>query len=158
MQITGISTSEFTEIVNLVSRDCYEGNLTINDITDLGGVRRPRIRASLRTREGKGADKFTSAPGARKSWSGRRMPAACWHTFRDVLNVSFERHPDAIVRTSMAVYKGHKGFLAEYPETAYKNIGSQFQPAYMTELCECAGDDTEAYSEPPLYIIIEQPI
>jgi hypothetical protein len=153
MQLTGISADEFRMVTSLVSRECYDSNLIVNDITDHHGKRRPRIGATLRTVTGKGGDKYSSAPGARRSWSGRRMPAACWHTYRDVLNVLFEMHPDAIVRTSMAVYKGLDGFREEYPNTAYKNIGSQFNPAYMPELCECSDTNGPAFSAPPQYVI-----
>lgn len=77
------------------------------------------------------------APGQRRSWSGRRIKAACWHVYRDVLNEVFNINPEANVYTGMAKYKGRKGFEDNYPATGERNIGSMFQPAYMPDLCDC---------------------
>jgi hypothetical protein len=77
--------------------------------------------------------------GARRSWTGRRIKAACWHAHRDVLLALFLDHPEARVFTSMASYVGVEGFKATYPDTAYRNIGSELQPAFMPDLCECDG-------------------
>src|SRR5258708_20024708 len=93
--------------------------------------------ARVRTRTGKGSDAYSCASGARRSWSGRRTPTACWHAYRDVLEAMFGEYPDARARTSLAVYRGLDGFKRDYPDTAYRNIGSQMCPAYMPELCDC---------------------
>jgi hypothetical protein len=68
---------------------------------------------------------------------GRRIPAACWHAYRDVLAALFDQCPAARVRTALAVYRGREGFERHYPATAYVNVGSQMQPAHMPELCDC---------------------
>lgn len=128
MQITGLSLAQFTEIVDHVSANNYEGNLIVN--SDAHSLSDTRFTARLRVKSSRGA-------GARMSWSGRHIPAACWHAYRDVLQAMFYAYPDARARTAMAVYRGLDGFQELYPETAYKNIGSQMFPAYMPELCEC---------------------
>ena len=79
--------------------------------------------------------------GARRSASGRRINAACWHAFRDTIRAILTEYPHAIVTTGMARYEGLAGFEKVYPETANRNIGSLFAPAYMPDLCEC--EDSE---------------
>jgi hypothetical protein len=54
----------------------------------------------------------------------------------------FERFPRATVRTALAVYRGKEGFELHFPATAYVNVGSQMQPAYMPSLCDCWGGST----------------
>lgn len=155
MQITGVLPGQLALAVNYANEQRYEGNLAIVDITDFHGVRRPRISARIGTVEGKGED-GEPAIGARRSWSGRRGPWACWHAFRDVLNVMFEQVPDAVVIAGIhwrVKYEGLDGFRETYPDTAYKNIGSQFQPSYMPELCACTGWRHDALSAPPAYTI-----
>lgn len=150
MQITGVHLNEFVTVVEEVSRLVYDHNVRVKDFTDLGGKQRPRIRVSLKAGN-------SHMPGARRSWSGRRMPVACWHVFRDVFNVCFESHPDAVIRTGMAVYNGRAGFLDAYPQTGKVNIGSQIQPAFMPELCECTSLNEDAFSLPPVYVMTENP-
>jgi hypothetical protein len=58
--------------------------------------------------------------------------------YRDGLAELFARYPFARVRTAMAYYKGEEGFLSTYPATAYVNVGSMMNPAYMPDLCDCS--------------------
>ena len=74
--------------------------------------------------------------GARRSWSGRRLKAACWHAHRDYLRALFAECPDAVVVTALARYTADT-FEDVYPGTATRNVGSMVQPAYMDELCDC---------------------
>jgi hypothetical protein len=130
MEIRGVPFEQVTRITEKVSAQSYGGNVIVH-----------RDARDLATRNGGFAGRITvadsSGPGARRSWSGRRMPAACWHAFRDVLAEIFEQYPDARARTAMANYIGRDGFHATYPQTADKNIGSQVRPAYMPDLCDC---------------------
>lgn len=132
MEIKGVTLDDFRTIVQMVSNTRYSGNVEIyeRDAKDLHGVRAPRIRARLSTKDSRG-------PGARRSWNGRHMRAACWHAYRDVLAELFRLYPDAVVKTGMSKYEGRAGFLANYPATGRQNIGSAFQPATMPELCDC---------------------
>jgi hypothetical protein len=128
MRISGVSLNEFRAIVAIVSDSLYHGNVIVaREATDLGGIRKPRISARLTVQN-------SYAYGARTSWSGRHMPAASWEAYRDVLAELFDRHPDALVRTALAVYRRKEGFEREYPQTGYRNIGSQMIPATMPEL------------------------
>lgn len=76
------------------------------------------------------------ANGARHSWSGRRTVSACWHAHRDFFYVMFRFSPNAVIKTMMATYTA-ENFDQTYPPTGDVNIGSQMQPAYMPDLCDC---------------------
>jgi hypothetical protein len=138
VEISGVTLDQFHTIVNMISSTRYLGNITLHrDAKDLHGVRKPRIRARLAVSDSR-------APGARRSWTGRRMPVACWHAYRDVLAELFRLFPNAVVRTGMAKYNGQAGFLAAYPATADINIGSQMQPVRMPDCCDCSTDNRRA--------------
>ena len=122
----GVTASRVVEIIETVSAEQYNGNLAPVDEKPLGqndyGFR-GRVRAI-----------DSRAYGARTSSSGRHGPYASWEAYRDVLIAIFEEWPHATVRTGLAYYRGREGFEEGYPDTAYINIGSQMQPAYMPEL------------------------
>lgn len=135
MQITGITPDQFV-LATMQTALKYGDNLR----AEIGSRQSPtRFRARVVTVQSGAATlpAGISAPGARKSWSGRRLNAACWHAYRDVMIAIFEANPDARIYTAMAKYKGIDGFNANYPQTADQNIGSMASPAYMPELCEC---------------------
>lgn len=126
----GITAEQFERAVKTVSdREHYAGNLITADLKPI----------SSRSCRGRMVAYTSTGPGARRSWSGRRGPWACWHAFRDVFALLLEQYPDARIRTGMASYTAGN-FQATYPATGEKNIGSSARPAYMPELCEC-GDD-----------------
>lgn len=135
MIITGITPQQFKDVVEKVSSIVYQDNLTTEIGTIYSSTRfTGRVVAK---RSGAGTHGDDCAPGARRSWSGRRGPWACWHAYRDVLEQLFWEYPDAKVRTSMAKYIGREGFKDNYPQTAWQNIGSVFAPAYMPDMCDC---------------------
>lgn len=131
MELIGITVDEFRSAVRSVSEQ-YGGNVIIHADAKATSSRSSRGRVVVRDSRG---------PGARRSWSGRRGPWACWHVYRDVLTELFDAHPEAKVRTSLATYDGEDGFNQNYPATAYKNVGSMVAPAYMPELCDCADEN-----------------
>lgn len=138
MIVTGVTTSELSSAVDKLNASTYANNLTLS----VGREYSPN-RFSCRVIPAEsGARIFPkssrqSAPGARKSWSGRRINAACWHAYRDVIGAVFAINPNARVYTGMAKYRGVEGFHANYPATAHVNVGSVMQPAYMPDLCDC---------------------
>lgn len=150
MYISGVTLEEFTKITADVSAKRYEGNLIVHrDSDDLHGVRRPRIKARLGVVDSGyglyGSSVNKCAPGARRSsqqssnpeGKPRRLCVACWHTYRDVLTELFDRHPDALVRTALAVYRGKDDFEDKFEETGWGNCGSLYRPVYLKETCEC---------------------
>ena len=135
--ITNLSSDDIRAIVGTVSDDAYAGNLAITDDgirTDTRRDGRYSHRVALTTRD-------SSQPGARRSWSGRRSRATCWHAFRDVFAVVMMRDPAAVIRTGLATYSGAAGFLELFPATGEANIGSMAQPAILADLCGCEADD-----------------
>lgn len=143
MQITGITPVQFQDIVAKVSDRDYEGNLRA-ELGSQQSATRFRGRVMLQhTGYQMFGRKDTSllAPGQRRSASSfsgeRRINAVCWHVYRDVLTELFNQFPEARVYTAMAKYKGKDGFEANYPQTAYQNIGSMAYPMTMPETCEC---------------------
>lgn len=73
----------------------------------------------------------------RRSHRGRRLVAACFHGHKALYEEIFKRNPEAVIVTAFARYDGHKDFLDKYRAVGNKNIGSQFQPLYMSEACDC---------------------
>ena len=134
MNITGVTEEQFVNVVTKVSWQRYGGNVSTIDM-------RP---ASGRSCRGRVNVKSSSGLGARRSWSGRRGPWACWHVFRDVIAEVFEQYPDARVSTGMARYT-RANWAHTYPQTGDRNIGSMVNPVTMPELCDCSdeirGDD-----------------
>lgn len=67
----------------------------------------------------------------------RRLRAACWHVWRDFLNEVFQMNSHAVVRTSLATYRGRDGFEREFPETFRRNAGSENDSQPYGTLCVC---------------------
>lgn len=139
MEVRGIRPGVFAAIVHAVGSERYGDNLACDwepyghepSVTVMR-TGAPRWRARMLARSSRGL-------GARRSASGRRGTAACWHAFRDVFRDVFTLHPDAVISTSLARYTGAT-FEALYPATGEVNVGSQMYPAYMPRLCECEGE------------------
>lgn len=126
----GFTYQAAVDVIDTVSEFFYSGNVIVHpDAYDYRGNGRS-FRGRILVTDSRG-------PGSRTSWTGRHGPYACWHAYRDVIGGILALAPDATVRTGIAVYKGEAGFLATYPETAHRNIGSVFEPAYMPDLCQC---------------------
>ena len=134
MKITGLTLQQFMNCTMEVSNEKYGGNIVVHqDARDNNGVRKPRCQGRLKVLDSRG-------PGARTSASGRHGPFCCWHGYRNVLVRVFELYPDAVIWTGIGkgtVYRGRAGFEATYPATARVNMGSQWQPVTMPEMCEC---------------------
>lgn len=135
MQITGITPEQFSCAVAEAAK-LYQGNMR----AEFSSVQsNTRFRARIVPYQSGAAflPVGVPAPGARLSWNGRRIKASCWHAYRDVMIEVFRINPKARIATGLAVYKGIEGFEANYPRTAYMNIGSMMSPAYMPDLCDC---------------------
>jgi hypothetical protein len=121
MRSREVNSYAWQAIVAKVSAELYEGNIIVHPNA-------ASLRLSVASSRG---------PGARRSHSGRRMAAACWHAHRDVLRELFEQYPDATVRTALATYKGKGGFEDWFEMTGATNIGSIAEPLRMDEACDC---------------------
>ena len=80
MNIIGVTQEQFERIVAKVSSERYGGNVGTVDLRPVSG-KSCRGRVNVQS---------SSGLGARRSWSGRRGPWACWHVFRDVIAETFE--------------------------------------------------------------------
>ena len=72
-----------------------------------------------------------------KDGSKRKVNAICWHGFRDFISEIYKFHPHVRVVSSTATYLNKQDFEYKYPNTAYKNIGSQIQPMSYADACLC---------------------
>jgi hypothetical protein len=128
MQVTGISLNEFRALTGKISVR-YGGNVKIDpNARELSGN---RFRARLAARDSRGQ-------GARRSWSGRRGPWACWHVYRDVMIEVFDLNEDARITTGLEVYRGRDDFENKFEATYWKNAGSMMEPVAFGQLCECS--------------------
>lgn len=128
MNINGLTLAEFTEVVDRISRETYDGNVIVESNAHDAGNNRCVARIKVKDSHG---------TGSRRSANGRRMPSACWHAYRDVIHAVLAEYEGARVDTVLDKYHGMTEFLQRYPSTADRNIGSEFSPAYMPDLCEC---------------------
>jgi hypothetical protein len=130
----------------------YAGNILLVG-SNAGGEREPTVRETRKALHIRFALKVASCKGPghrlgfyrhRHTGNRRRMAYACWHAHRDVLRALLQIAPaSAVVRSGSRtvrgdaiVYRGLEGFEREYPNTD-RNIGSQMDPMYWSEACEC---------------------
>jgi len=122
-------------------------NVTYGDLDHALNMVNKEYRGNIRfksgpTIKGKGFS-FTltvnssGSSGGRRSNTGRKIAAACWHAHRDFFYALFELKPEAVVISSMARYEGFEDFEQEYHNSGNRNIGSQFQPLCYADACEC---------------------
>ena len=136
MEIKGMTPDQLRAVVDQVSRDHYDGNIAVG----WEGLGWPRLLNQAGTRfRGRVLARSSRGPGARRAGWGRRLTAACWHVFRDVIREALAQYPQATFRTSMARYTA-ANFEATYPATGNVNVGSMMEPVTMPELCECHHD------------------
>lgn len=78
--------------------------------------------------------KDSSGPGARRSDTGRKIAAACWHAHGDLFDAILKIAPDAIIKTNGM---GGNTISAAGGNWEDRNIGSLYRPLYASEACEC---------------------
>ena len=127
MKIKGITTQQLRAIVNQVSDDDYDGNIVFKREPESSGNFVFFTLTVLKS----------ANVGGRRSNTGRKIAAACWHAHRDVMHAIFDLNPDAVLVSALARYEGQEDFLDKFPDTGYTNIGSQYQPLDMEDACEC---------------------
>lgn len=130
MKVKGIDQDQLTSIVRGVSVSQYDGNIRFNREPETKGN---FVLFTLTVRSSR--DK-----GAKRSNTGRRIAACCWHAHRDVMIAIFNVNPEALLVTAMARYEGRDGFERNYPATGDANIGSAFAPMCYADACECEDD------------------
>lgn len=80
----------------------------------------------------------------RRGHNGRRVPGAvCWHGHRDFMRALYQRLPDVVLRTALAVYNGADDFedkyLDTYPSHSHYGSwnGSSWAPNGNLSQCDC---------------------
>ena len=127
MKVWGTTIEAVTTDVQRVSKERYGGNLRFKREPEKDGR---SVSFTLTVKDSR-------AKGARRSNTGRRIAAACWHCNRDVMLTIFTGNPDARVKTAIADYKGFGDFVDKYPATGRTNVGSQADPMDFEDACNC---------------------
>lgn len=125
MHVWGISADSLAWVVWAVSQNHYGDNLEFKRQPEKVG----RAVAFTLT-----VDR-SDGPGARRSATGRRISAACWHAHRDVLRAIFGVCPDARVKSAVADYRGVEDFEEKFDDTGCTDIGDHVE---YRQACECA--------------------
>jgi hypothetical protein len=144
MIVTGASREEVEVVVRAVSATKYDGNVEIRDISDKSSRKTIRTSFTLRVKNGRAGNKGahgTRAIDSRRTGNGPHRlrcssMSACWHVHYDVLEALFSQTETVQVSSALATYTPGD-FHTEAIKTAAMNVGSQMQPHYPTELCEC---------------------
>lgn len=140
MLVYGLDSETVARVIREVSAESYAGNL--EGRTEPAGRDRkgnPKTRFTLRVRSSYG-------PGHRlgqqinANGNRRRMPAACWHSYRDTLAALLSANPDARLVSAQGDYTGARSFLDSFEATGESNIGSRMSPLYYRDACECDSD------------------
>ena len=67
----------------------------------------------------------------KKDGKRRRLSSACWHVHGDFFDAVLEIAPEAIIKSAGKVISKDGGNWQDW------NAGSTYNPAYMSELCDC---------------------
>lgn len=79
--------------------------------------------------------------------AGRKVHAVCWHGHADFMTLVMQRDPSARIETGIATYAGRDDFLANYTDTAFRNIGAPIAPVAMASACRCGFADTADHAK-----------
>jgi hypothetical protein len=126
--------------------DLYEAlarcdpNVSLNRVDRMSGTGL-RWQFTLRVKSSKG--KYHRRSPDMPWRNGRRLVACCYHGHWEFLNHLFDIAPEAIVRTTMATYKGKRDFLEKAPAVAYHNQGSRMYPTDYGDACDCGPKEDE---------------
>ena len=85
----------------------------------------------------------SAGPGGRRSATGRKVAAACWHVHRDFMRALYIQAPEAVIITALARYEGAQNFEEIFTATGHGNIGSAANPQCMRNACECIDESPE---------------
>lgn len=77
----------------------------------------------------------SSAAGARRSPSGRRIAAACWHAHGHFFDALFDADPSALI--IVADTTGERTIDRISGNWRDRQVGSIFAPYMYSELCDC---------------------
>lgn len=129
MKLWNVTADDLTRIVTTVSNESYDGNVVFKREPEQTGW---AVSFTLTVANSR-------AKGGRRSNSGRRIAACCWHGHRDIMCAIFAEFPDARLKTAQADYDGRLDFEAKFECTGDTNIGSIVQPMSYADARDCEG-------------------
>ena len=119
MKAKNTSINELQKALETINKK-YDGNITFKRL-DNGKT----ITFTLTV-------KSSREKGARRGHQGQRVSAACWHAHGDFFDSLFSINPDAVI-----VSMGTRTITKQDGNWQDRNIGSQMQPLYYSEACDC---------------------
>lgn len=133
MIIRNATAAQLYEAVDLTSKD-YNSNVRFKNGPDPVNQKGTGHRLTLTVHA-------SGKMGGRRSHSGRKVAAACWHVHRDFMRHLYRLAPDAVIQSALATYRGSEDFENTFEATGDRNMGSAFEPCAVRNACECDDDD-----------------
>jgi hypothetical protein len=134
MQVWNVSADCIGHVVAAVSSANYDGNLIFKRLPEMVGR---SVSFTLTVQR-------AANPGGRRSHTGRKVCAACWHCHRDVMAAIMAIVPKARIKTAQADYRGREDFNDKFESTGYNNCGSMMEPLDYRDSCECEDSPDDA--------------
>lgn len=133
MKARNVTTNDIVDIVSKLSREKYNYNVIIQNLTNVSGTTVSFKIGMSDSRE----------LGTRKSWSGRRGPWACTHVFEDIMREVVEKGGEILIpKGSKGNYEGRQITISSDYELdnwvdSYNcsNVGSMMNVVYPEQLC-----------------------
>lgn len=123
MKVYGIEREQLLKALGEVSLR-YDGNVIFDKYPEMFNKKPNNFTFTIRT-------KNSYEKGARRSWTGRRMPKACWYVHGELFDLLFTMGATKIT-TGFA-----KPMLSKSDNWQDYQIGSVMQPALMSGACDC---------------------
>lgn len=116
---TNASQSELNQALTQVNQ-LFDDNIKFKRLDQQGS----RVNFTLTVEDSR-------QPGSRRSGSGRRIAAACWHVHGEFFDLLFAINPNAWISTQGRKITAESGNWQDW------NIGSIMNPLYYSQACEC---------------------
>lgn len=138
MEIRGLTLDQLEKIARHTPVVLYNARL-------VGQTRKgePKIRLQLHSARDSAGRVVYGRRGFSRTKNGERRAlcgCVCWHGHRDFMLGVFEANPTAIIVSAFARYDGRENFERLYHDTGDRQVGSQYDPAYYSDLCDCDDD------------------
>ena len=126
MLIRNVTREEIETALGKTNED-FESNIVFKRLDPAGRTRQGEEKHTVTLTV---ASSFQ--PGARRTHTGRRLAAACWHAHGNFM--------DLLPETAEIVVNASGGRQVIRPGDPWNNwnIGSQAQPMYYSEACDCS--------------------
>lgn len=138
--ITNATLTELDAALRAVNKK-YDNNIQWNRAPE-GNVTRPsftlRVKDSTKAGHRRGQPRYEAKTynyGDVATRPGRRLINACWHVHGDFFDALFKENPNAWIRAGTQKITKERGNWED------RNIGSQMNPFYFSEACDCTTED-----------------